>query len=459
MSNNPFVVAARRDLPYLLGVLGISSDKTKEMHAQCALCGGGTSLQFGPDKKNSGEWYWHCNKCGEGGEVVAALCLTRYGGRDNWKQAYRQIETDFQSRVPKSYNNNHGYTNGVVPALAHIGRGQLPAPKVIREDPVLDMPRAEAFVNEHHQYLMDNFDALQKWERGISRDVCIKYRLGFIEFGSVQFAPWQKKMDIPAAWVLPITDANGALRAVKIHFEERPHWGSKECPKLLWMPFGTKPVYDKESGSKPVHSYLTMWPHPDTLQAQVVSDFSLDASFWIDRIPDYLKPEWNDLLEMQRMKYAFEQSSLPEDLNPSQNWDVMLRSFDEMKKKIFAAVLKKENENKADDGDTDWSQFIFVCPGELKALACESAGMMATAGTNGEGWIPGNEILSRLTGQKLCLFGDEDPTKRNQSHKEPEKTIKVFSPGKEWCDKWVEALRKISVAKIVIKFGGVKEKS
>lgn len=478
MSNNPYVLAARRDLPYLLNILNVSSSKTREMHAPCPICGDKTCLQFGPDKKITGDWYWHCNRGCGGGDVVAALCKLHYGGPEGWRQAYDHLKRDFGGRVSQSPHerqknalvNRHGYVNGVVPTLQGIAAlsGSGPVPRIDRVDPILDMERAEKFIAEHHNYLMDHFDLVTKWGRGLSKEVCEKYRIGFIEFGSVQFQPWKRKMDIPAAWVLPITDADGVLKAVKVHFEERPAaW--QGCPKLLWMPFGTSPAYDEKTDSKPIHAYTTMWPHPDTLTPQIDSDFSLEASYWIERMPEELNPEWYTALESHKLKFAWEKGKTTEDLNPGELWDVMQLAFNDIKQKIFKAVLKKQNKKSGENSQTivtngkisvevDWSQYIFICPGELKALACESAGMMATAGTQGEGWIPGAEYISKLAGQKICLLGDEDPAKRNVSKKD-QQILKIHCPGKDWIGKWSEALASHGASRVMVKYGGQRGKN
>lgn len=481
---SPEVDAAKRDLSYFLSILGVNSDRSSNPNAPCIGCGDKTCLQYGPDKTRQGEWYWHCYKgCGNG-DVIEAMVKLR---GMSYKDAFARIRTDFADRVSKpsahtQYHSNRatqhqrqginpsGYVAGVVPALERLGNaGQLPAPpRLERQECVIDLDRADRYVNDAHEYLLSNPDLLTKWERGISLETCIRHRVGFIEFGKIQYAPWQKPMDIPAAWVLPITDEEGNLRAVKLHFEERPNWGSRECPKLMWLPFGTVPAYDNtkrtEDGktieTKPVHSYLTMWPHPDTLQPQVNSDFTTDASFWIQRIPDSLRPDWDMLVDAQRYKVAYERECVVEDLSEVDIWDAQLRAFEEMKKKIFAAVLKTEDvdaqyDPKKTKRETDWSSYVFICPGELKALACESAGLMATAGTGGESVIPGPSILSRFSGKKICLFGDLDPPKRILD-KSTHETRKVFCTGREWVGKWISALEPHRVTSIVTKWGGQK---
>src|SRR6185295_3977179 len=114
--------------------------------------------------------------------------------------------------------------------------------------------------------------------------------------------------------------------------------------------------------------------------------------FWIQRIPEHLRYEWNSVVEAQGHKLAYELSTVIEDLDSPQLWIVQLRAFDELKNKIIKAVCKEMDADAKRDDDSrhevDWSQYIFLHPGELKALACESAGYMATAPTSGESQMP-----------------------------------------------------------------------
>ncbi len=473
---NPELDAAKRDLSYLLSVLSISSTKTSEMHAVCPGCGR-KCLQFGPDKSRAGEWYWHCNSgCGSDkyGDVVSALMMTR--GMD-YKAAFAQIRTDFAGRVGRPSQpfqrpstiergnaNSHGYTSGVVGALYGMGNpGVVAEPR--KPDPVIDKERAEAYIAKQHEYLMENFGIVEKYKRGLSRAVCEKYRIGFTEFGKVQFAPWQKPMEIPAAWILPITNEFGELKGVKAHFEERPHWGGRQCPKTLWLPFGTFPAYSKvkdsegrEIETKPVHMYDTMWPHPATLTPQVVSDFSLEASFYIERIPPHLKPEWNDIYEAQKYKVADEQSTVVEELEGPSLHTAMLRAFAEMKTKITDAVIAIEDEKDKKNSQIteEWADYDFITTGELKALACESSGLMASAGTAGEGRIPRADLLLLFAGRKVCLLADDDPPRRLMDPKEPEVVKKVTCTGRDWVLKMAGALSTHGTTHIVAKYGGQK---
>jgi hypothetical protein len=60
----------------------------------------------------------------------------------------------------------------------------------------------------------------------------------------------------------------------------------------------------------------------------------------------------------------------------------------------------------------EWGEpekYLFLCPGELKALAISGAGFQATAITAGESWrwTPGS--AARLTGRKIVIVYDDDP--------------------------------------------------
>jgi len=148
--------------------------------------------------------------------------------------------------------------------------------------------------------------------------------------------------DVPAkyqyrvfnSFVMPITDANGSVRAVKIH-KQNPPPGEL---KAAWMPVG-------ESG----HGYMTLWPEPESAERD---------------------------------------------------------------------------------------QFLFVCPGELKALAVIGAGCEGTSITYGENahrWTPG--AVARLKGRRIVVLFDDD------------------AAGHEFRDRTVEALRCHVVELRVINLG------
>jgi hypothetical protein len=121
-------------------------------------------------------------------------------------------------------------------------------------EPIIDRERAERLIRAAHDKLMSDFgiqESLLMGKRGI-RDISVveRYRVGFL-YG-LTFREWRTwKLN---AWVLPITDASGKVRAIRLHCEgQRP----PKTAKCLWAPFGTYPE------SKPVYRTLTLWPPPE----------------------------------------------------------------------------------------------------------------------------------------------------------------------------------------------------
>ncbi len=462
MADDAYTIAAKCSLDYLKTVLKIASDKPQATEQPCILCGSSDALEFGPDRFRNGQYFFKCYSCTVTGDVIKAIKVSTGW---EWKDVFKKVRDDFKGRVSES---DHDAYHKKQAAERNGTQLALPPPAEIRQekpDPVLDMERAEKVITDAHEYLLHDYDNIsKKWQRGISEGVAKKYRLGFLEHESIQFYPWSKPMSIPAAWVIPVTDAEGVLKGVKLHFEERPMWGDKECPKLLWYPLGTLPEYkrEKENGnwvvkSKPIHAYFSMWPHPETLRQTIHSDFSLDPEYWIQRIPDVIRGEWNDAVEAQKVMLGYELGKADNELEGTELWTAQLRAFDEMKQKIFKLVLKKvdviEKKKKS-----EWDSTIFICPGELKALSVESAGLMATAPTNGESWMPGSKLLNCFSRKNICLFGDNDPPRR-VFERDSEVVKKVVLTGQEWVNKWTTALRMHGALRVSSKLGGIKERS
>jgi hypothetical protein len=131
-------------------------------------------------------------------------------------------------------------------------------------------------------------------------------------------------------------------------------------------------------------------------------------------------------------------------------WECQLKAFDALKKEIMDAVMKVDEVFKAkadvaepppDKPRTDWAKFIFMCPGELKALAWESMGFMASGTTGGESWMAPAELLKKFAGQAVCLPCDEDAPKRVFKKKDGEvvksadgqaEILRIVCAGKSW---------------------------
>lgn len=121
-------------------------------------------------------------------------------------------------------------------------------------EPRIDVDRAEHFIKLTHERLLSDFEVQEKYlagKRGITDlTVVEKYRLGWAERAS--FRGWHSWRF--TGWVIPITDSQGDLRAVRLHSEGRR---SRDMPKCLWAPFGTYP------SNKPKHGTITLWPPPE----------------------------------------------------------------------------------------------------------------------------------------------------------------------------------------------------
>jgi len=163
------------------------------------------------------------------------------------------------------------------------------------------------------------------------------------------FMPWARftgwKHAVRDTWVIPISDAAGKVLALKLHRENPP----PKAPKCLWAPFGTEPK------DGPRHGWATLWPPPET--------------YW----PDDLFQERAGILEFDaKLPRAEAEAAARLDVGHALPW-------------------------------------LYLCPGELKALAVIGAGCQATSITAGEShrWTPG--FLSRLAGRRLCVVFDDDP--------------------------------------------------
>lgn len=455
--DNGEILAAKQDLSFLKDVLGVHSDRTSSWGSPCPCCQGSTSMQWGPDKKKAGEWYWHCNKCGLGGDVVDALVKVK--GLD-FKGAFQKIREQYGPRVRSGgHPASHPPTNGTHPQEPTIQYGTP------RPEPVLDHDLAEKYIAKHHDYLLQNPDLVRKWQRGISEQVIKKYRLGFIEMDDIP-STYGTKMFCPGAWLIPITDEDGKLRAARIHFEERPHWNSGECPKILWAPWGTQPAYSKqkddsgrETEIKPVHSYYGLWPHPLTLRRIFNQDFSMTPEWYMKKLPadNIITKRFEETYEAEKLQAAFDLSVKTDDLETGQLWQCKLRAFDVHKKKIMAVVMDQSGGSPR-KRMIEWKDYIFLCPGELKALAAESMGLMATAPTGGEGWMATEDDMAMFAGQNVCIFRDDDPPKRvwKDKNDHAQGVLRVINAGLEWAKKWSLALQDQKAAGVVIKSGGQK---
>lgn len=171
--------------------------------------------------EQKGTWFWKCHAgCGSG-TIIDATMKAR--GLSTPKQAVRALAEDMGEQMHE------------------------PAPP----PPVIQTTRAERFVAWAHQQLLDRLDWQEQWVVGargiVNMDVIRDLRVGFVEGCEIGGWSWR----IGAGWVLPITDACGQLKAVKIHHEKKDRY---DLPKCFWMPFGTEPKKN---------AWQTLWPAPE----------------------------------------------------------------------------------------------------------------------------------------------------------------------------------------------------
>lgn len=474
------LLRAKQDGAYLCRVLRIPAGRAADQHAVCPVCGDKT-LRYGVEKeKGTGVFLWQCMKgCGQG-TVIDALMLVEGLDTKSAIQEAKQVHGGDQNgtaqRPPLNghYPSNHQpYPQGRQRALPIVEPDPSQAVRygVMRPDPVLDFERAGAFVSAANAYLLEYGNIPSHYKRGISADVIRKYNIGFIENVPLKYSERGQGWMIPHAWVLPITDGENKLKAVKLHFE-RPHPVQKardsdqwvECEgKNRWAPFGTEPKSDPAKGIKPNHAYYGLWPHPHTFDLPGSrAEFSTDIKWWLDRMPQEgpLAQKWEQTVADEALQIALETKRDYSELDAQEMMQAWQRAFDIIKNEIMRTVCKLLTDQKRDAGEQntgamDWNETIFVCPGELKALAVLSAGFMATAVTGGEGWIPPPQVLASLAGARVCVLYDNDAAKKRVL---PGGRIDIKQPGHTWADQMVKALRDVGAANVTAKSGGRKEK-
>lgn len=237
----------KRSQDVLFSILRIDSDgdhKTCPFHADGQGASG--SLRVKQDSK-SGVWLWKCYRgCGSGSVIDAYKVAGKH--RDN-SAAIAAMEKELGLRFSKESKE----------------RSSVNLP------PIINIDAAEAFVQKAHKALMEDIDTQIEYvtnKRHIEMYVVELYRIGFIK--NYTFDYW-RNWTMPAAWVLPITDRDGKLRCVKLHFEVRPdltNFKTKTTirnggPKCMFAPFGIKQDFD----DKPRHSWMTLWPPPEDFPA------------------------------------------------------------------------------------------------------------------------------------------------------------------------------------------------
>ena len=310
--------ALKRDRAMLLAVLGIDS---AGQHLKCPFHAEATGSLAVWQGREDGVWLWKCHAgCGTGTIIDAAMKQYRCGTP---REAFAALERELGVKI------------GCDEDL---------------QDTIIDLERAEKFIAEAHNLLMNSFRIQETYligKRGISNlDVIRKYRVGFVEHAGFAGKSWSI-----TGWVLPITDAGGSVMAVKLHTEVRP-W--PDGPKCLFAPFGTHPA------EKPRHGVYTLWPPPE---------------------------------------------------------------------------------------DFTGCESLYLCPGELKAIAEIASGACATAPTSGENKFPdrfAERILKCKPGRIFVPFDDDEPKATPAG---------MRSAGREWKDSVSDAFKKKGVAVYPFAYG------
>jgi hypothetical protein len=98
-------------------------------------------------------------------------------------------------------------------------------------------------------------DAAWPWiqARGVDVETCLRWTVGYMPW--IRFKAW--KGAIPRVWIIPVSDANGNVVALKMHREKPPEGFAKGS----WAPIGTEPA------EKPRHGFNTFWPAPESFPA------------------------------------------------------------------------------------------------------------------------------------------------------------------------------------------------
>lgn len=432
MADDPIILAAKQDFEFGYSILGLRGPSN---HGECPFCGDKTCLRAGPMRDDPSIFGWQCMKgCGKG-TVIDALMLME-------KKDFKTVAQDLR----KKYGSGGQYH---VKRVAPQPRQSRPEQE--RIEPVLDMDRAIEFRDKAHKHLLNNLHLVKTFRRGLTEEVIIRHKVGFIENTPLFFPGSRNGWNIPASWTLPVdapwmkmpNPMTPIVKGIKLHMEIRPpNWPSKS----LWAPFGTKPDYDPEKDIKPQHSFYGLWPHPSLIEPPRVA-INTDIASWIKRIPQGSKIEqqFEDEKKYQTEFMAIDQKIMDTDLSPSDRWEAITRAFNVLRKDIIKAVREAESKSikeEVDDDVPNWLDFIFLCPGELKALAVESCGYMATSVTGGEGWMPPQRVMEPLEGAKVIICRDDDPIRLDTSGKSR-------CAGRMWASRMDAALRRVNVSCIL----------
>lgn len=252
----------------LIESLGISAKKVSgtgggEYHSPCPSCGGTDRFFFQPARQMKHcQGVYRCRQCGIQGDTIQ-FCRDILGL--TWEEAIKRCNAD----VRLESNRSH-YTK--------------PVQKFAEGTPPNDTWKAKAlsFVNYANEQLLSNpsyMEFLSK--RGISHVTIEKYKLGFSENKKSRYGDFQvsresfgleetdKKLWIPAGYVIPSIEPSGEVIRIKIR-------------RSKWQPDDKIGKYIALSGSMYGMTILG----DRSRQAIVIVESELDAYSLIQKIDD-----------------------------------------------------------------------------------------------------------------------------------------------------------------------------
>jgi hypothetical protein len=418
-------------------------------HNPCAFCSDKSALSIFVRRENQTAGY-RCHKCEAKGDIFSAL--KNLSGLE-FKDAIAYLK---------------GTPNIKITPAKHAEYVKQSEARTI---PVIDQDKAEKLISYANKFLLDHMEYSAEYNRGLSREVVEKYRIGFLFNERWRIYDYGNPHLFNATWIIPITDEDGKINGIKFHHQIQPLNGKGEefKGKCSWAPFGTDPVANFEKGIQPVHSYYTLWPHPDTL-TEFDSEFSIDPAWWINQIDPKtdLYDRWYSAMYAEQASIAYALGVKIEQLSTTNMGQALQNAYSTMGREIRKAVqlqrgkIVQRNEVVDPENPTpDFDSYIFITPGELKALALIGEGYKATSVTGGESWTPHRSLLESLRGQRVCLFWDDDLPQK------PEGRKYWMCAGRTWAAKMTTALIGARVKEIISINGGrtvlgtkpVKEKS
>lgn len=236
--------------------------------------------------------------------------------------------------------------------------------RVISTDPVVEPDPVAFRVKSIMALIREELDAPHREfeDRLIRRGISITAAREFsvAHFGTIHFKDRDgKETTEDDAWLFPLLNEENKPVALKLHREDSEN-------KSAFLPVG---AWKKDVGKR-VHGYAAFFPAPEHYDNDGLPN---NVSDW---------PQlWLNQFEARR--------------------DGSIEG-DETAEYECRCLAKRQNPTRT----TDW---IYLLPGELKALAMRSAGFKAISISTGENWKWARAHVNRLRGRRLCIVYDDDP--------------------------------------------------